>query len=160
MHPELRAYYDHVYPLFWPWLWWNLIRAALWHQRTGRDALMAVDCFGNIRIVFLGDAPKPDDLYSYDQPKTMPWNRLAPGFALQQDVYACARPESRGAHMWSINGVYMALYMTPAFIRGPPHAPYSPQIPAQAGIHGRVLPIAHADMIGLWMPAFAGICGN
>ena len=73
MHPDLRAYYDHVYPLFWPWLWWNMMRAVLWHQRTGRDALMAIDCFGNIRFVFVSDAPEPADLYTYEAPAVPRW---------------------------------------------------------------------------------------
>ncbi|MBD3769720.1 MAG: hypothetical protein IE925_06185 [Rhodobacterales bacterium] len=51
MHPQLRIYFDFVWPLFWPWLVWNLLRVARWHTETGRDALMAVDRFGNIRFV-------------------------------------------------------------------------------------------------------------
>ena len=78
MHPDLRPYFDHVWPLFWPWLIWNLLRVADWHTRTGQDGLFMVDCFGNVRLVRLSDAPEPDDLYSYEAPKQMPWERLAP----------------------------------------------------------------------------------
>ena len=77
MHPDLRPYFDHVWPLFWPWLIWNLLRAAARYERTGQDALLMVDCFGNIRISCLGDAPAPDDLYTYEAPDIMPWERLA-----------------------------------------------------------------------------------
>ncbi|MEZ5998888.1 MAG: hypothetical protein R3B98_09365 [Hyphomonas sp.] len=86
MEPSLKPYFDHVWPLFWPWLWLNLIRFALWHQRTGQEALLTVDCFGNIRIAFLCDAPQADDLYDYDAPAVTSWQRLAPGFALPELV--------------------------------------------------------------------------
>ena len=79
MHPDLRPYFDHVWPLFWPWLIWNLLRVADWHTRTGQDGLFMVDCFGNVRLARLADAPAPDDLYSYEAPKCMPWEQLAAG---------------------------------------------------------------------------------
>ena len=37
--------------LFWPVLWWNLIRIARWQAHTGREGLFAVNCFGGIRLV-------------------------------------------------------------------------------------------------------------
>ena len=77
MHPDLQRYFNHVWPLFWPWLVWNLVRVARWHARTGREALMAVDCFGNIRLVCLADAPPPDDLYTYKAPRVPRWERAA-----------------------------------------------------------------------------------
>ncbi len=77
MHPDLQRYFNHVWPLFWPWLVWNLLRVARWHMRTGRDALMAVDCFGNIRLVYVSDAPPPDDLYTYEAPRVAAWKRPA-----------------------------------------------------------------------------------
>ena len=77
MHPQLRAYFDFVWPLFWPWLVWNLLRVARWHTETGRDALIAVDRFGNIRFVRMADPPPPDDLYSYDAPHVPRWERPA-----------------------------------------------------------------------------------
>jgi hypothetical protein len=82
-HPDLQRYFNHVWPLFWPWLVWNLVRVARWHARTGREALMAVDCFGNIELVCLADAPPPDDLYTYEAPRiaalgtSCPWQRCA-----------------------------------------------------------------------------------
>ncbi len=77
MHPDLQRYFNHVWPLFWPWLVWNLVRVARWHTRTGRDALMAVDCFGNIRLVYVADAPPPDTLYTYEAPRIPRWERPA-----------------------------------------------------------------------------------
>ncbi len=77
MHPGLRIYFDHVWPLFWPWLVWNLLRVAAWHERSGREALCAVDCFGNIRFVRISDAPPPDDLYTYEAPRVPRWERPA-----------------------------------------------------------------------------------
>jgi hypothetical protein len=77
MHPTLRAYFDLVWPLFWPWLIWNLLRLARWHERTGRDGLFAVDCFGNLRLIALADAPPPDSLYTYEAPRVPRWERPA-----------------------------------------------------------------------------------
>ena len=81
MHPGLRPYFDHVWPLFWPWLIWNMVRVAAWQERTGRDALMAVDCFGNIRLVRMADAPAAEDLYTYEAPLVPRWER--PALAVQ-----------------------------------------------------------------------------
>ena len=81
MPPALRIYFDHVWPIFWPWLIWNLVRVAAWHERTGREALMAVDCFGNIRLVRMADAPPADDLYTYEAPRVPRWEH--PALAVQ-----------------------------------------------------------------------------
>jgi hypothetical protein len=116
MHPALRPYYDHVIPVFWPWLWLNLVRFALWHLRTGKDALLAVDCFGNIRIVHLQDAPAPDNLYTYQAPCVPRWERPALGSDLPVSVpvSTCA------ALMWSLSGVYTVFYVVRERVRGPP----------------------------------------
>ena len=86
MEPSLKPYFDHVWPVFWPWLVWNLIRFARWHLRTGQDALLAVDCFGNIRITRLCDAPQAEDHYTYEAPRVTSWDRLAPGFCLLTEM--------------------------------------------------------------------------
>ena len=86
MEPSLKPYFDHVWPVFWPWLVWNLIRFARWHLRTGQDALLAVDCFGNIRITRLCDAPQAEDVYAYEAPRVTSWERLAPGFCLLTEM--------------------------------------------------------------------------
>jgi hypothetical protein len=116
MHPALRPYHDHVIPVFWPWLWLNLVRFALWHMRTGREALLAVDCFGNIRIVRLEDAPAPTDLYTYQAPRVPRWDRPALGSDLPASV-----PVSGGdTLMWSLSGVYTVFYVVRERVRGPP----------------------------------------
>ena len=86
MEPSLKPYFDHVWPLLWPWLVWNLIRFARWHLRTGQDALLAVDGFGNIRITRLCDAPQAEDVYAYEVPRVTSWDRLAPGFCLLTEM--------------------------------------------------------------------------
>ena len=85
MNPSLRTYFDFVVPLFWPWLVWNLLRLARWHERSGREALCMVDRFGNIRFVRISDPPPPDDLYTYDAPRMAAWDDPALG----SDVPAC-----------------------------------------------------------------------
>lgn len=89
MHPDLQRYFTHVWPLFCPWLVWNLVRVARWHARTGREALMAVDCFGNIRLACLADAPLPDDLYTYEAPRIPRWER--PVLGSDVPVWECAQ---------------------------------------------------------------------
>ena len=116
MHPALRPYYDHVIPVFWPWLWLNLVRFALWHLRTGRDALLAVDCFGNIRIVHLADAPKPDDLYTYEAPLVPRWENPALGSDLPISVPSVGD----SAFIASLCRVYTVLYVVRERVRGPP----------------------------------------
>ena len=86
MEPSLKPYFDHVWPVFWPWLVWNLIRFARWHLRTGQDALLAVDGFGNIRITRLCDAPQAEDVYAYEAPRVTSWERLAPGFCMPAEM--------------------------------------------------------------------------
>jgi hypothetical protein len=90
MHPDLRRLFQLVWPVFWPWLVWNLVRAARWHLRTGREALFAVDCFGNVRLTYVADAPPPDDLYTYEAPREAAWEHPALG----SDVPLCVRTQS------------------------------------------------------------------
>jgi hypothetical protein len=116
MHPALRPYYDHVIPVFWPWLWLNLVRFALWHMRTGREALMAVDCFGNIRIVHLADEPKPDDLYTYEAPLVPRWEHPALGSDLPVSAPACGY----SVLIASLCRVYAVVYAVRERVRGPP----------------------------------------
>jgi hypothetical protein len=117
MHPALRPYYDHVIPVFWPWLWLNLVRVALWHLRTGRDALLAVDCFGNIRIVHLADEPKPDDLYTYEVPLVPRWENPALGSSLPVSVATVGY----SVLIASLCRVYAVFYVVRERVRGPPH---------------------------------------
>jgi hypothetical protein len=93
-HPDLQRFFNHVWPIFWPWLVWNLLRVARWHMRTGRDALMAVDCFGNIELTYVADVPPPDDLYTYEAPRLAAWERPALG----SDVPVCVRAMSGEVH--------------------------------------------------------------
>jgi hypothetical protein len=89
MHPDLRRLFQLVWPVFWPWLVWNLVRAARWYQRTGREALFAVDCFGNVRLTYVADAPPPDDLYTYEAPRVAAWEHPALGSDVPVSVRGC-----------------------------------------------------------------------
>ncbi|MEZ6000026.1 hypothetical protein [Hyphomonas sp.] len=66
------------------------MRAADWHRRTGRNALINVDHFGNIRFLCLGDVPPPDTLYRYEAPRVPRWQR--PAYC--SDVPAALRVQS------------------------------------------------------------------
>jgi hypothetical protein len=117
MHPALRPYYDHVIPVFWPWLWLNLVRFALWHMRTGREALLAVDCFGNIRIVHLADELASDDLYTYEAPSMPRWESPALGSDLPVSVPAFRY----SVFIASLCRVYAVFQVVRERVRGPPH---------------------------------------
>jgi hypothetical protein len=133
MHPALRPYFDLVWPLFWPWLCWNLLRVAAWHQRTGRDALMAVDRFGNIRLVRLSDAPAPDDLYTYESPPVPRWESPALSSDLPVSVPAAGYRE----FIASLCRVYTVFYVVRERVRGPPSpgALGSREVEARARAH-------------------------
>ena len=92
MHPGLRPYFDLVYPLFWPWLWFNLIRWCRWYERTGISALLSVDRFGNIRVMRVADEAPPDDLYTYDPPALSRWAAPALASALPEAFTAPEAP--------------------------------------------------------------------
>ena len=38
---------------------------------------MATDCFGNIELTYVADAPPPDTLYTYEAPRIPRWERPA-----------------------------------------------------------------------------------
>jgi hypothetical protein len=94
MHPDLQRYFNRVWPLFLPWLVWNLVRVARWHAHTRRYALMAVHRFGNIQLTFVADVPPLDDLYTYEVPRLAAWEHPA----LRSDVPACVGVQSDEVH--------------------------------------------------------------
>ena len=118
MDPRYRSLFQHVLPLFWPWLWWNLFRLDAFRRRVNRNILIQTDRMGNIRILLIGDAPKPDNLYSYAAPKVTSRDRLAPGFCLPE-----AEPQTPERVRTVCAPVRAALahpVATDALVRGPP----------------------------------------
>ena len=91
------------------------MRYARWYERTGIEALLMVDCFGNIRIAHLPDAPPPDDLYTYEAPDAFPWERLAPGVTLPEGGL-------EGVRVYRVFIVCISSALVPlcAHVRGPP----------------------------------------
>ncbi len=77
MDPHYIPFFRHVYALCWPWLWWNLVRLTAWRLKTGRQVFVQVDRFGNVYVRYIGDAPKPDDLYTYEPPAVPRWETQA-----------------------------------------------------------------------------------
>ena len=49
--------YRHVPVLYWPFLFWQLWRIALWGEATGRDLMIGVDRSGRVHITAIGDDP-------------------------------------------------------------------------------------------------------
>ena len=65
MPPEqVKAFYAHVWPIFWPVLWWNLIvyrawRAELRERGYDGDVCLAVARWGQLVITYI-EPPRPD----------------------------------------------------------------------------------------------------
>ena len=65
MSPEqIRAFYAHVWPIFWPVLWWNLIvyrawRAELRERGFDGNVCIAVARWGQLVITYI-EPPRPD----------------------------------------------------------------------------------------------------
>ncbi len=49
--------YANVPVLYWPWVFWQLWRIALWGELTGRDVLVTVDRYGRVHIRHVSDDP-------------------------------------------------------------------------------------------------------
>ncbi|MFN4184680.1 MAG: hypothetical protein ACK4M6_07820 [Hyphomonas sp.] len=60
-HPAFAEYFDFVLPIFWPVVFWYLLRVAdLMDARGSREALVTVHWWGGIDITYYGDpAPSP-----------------------------------------------------------------------------------------------------
>ena len=65
MSPEqVKAFYAHVWPIFWPVLWWNLIvyrawRAELRERGYSGNVCIAVARWGQLVITYI-EPPRPD----------------------------------------------------------------------------------------------------
>ena len=65
MSPEqVKAFYAHVWPIFWPVLWWNLIvyrawRAELCERGFDGNVCLAVARWGQLVITYI-EPPRPD----------------------------------------------------------------------------------------------------
>lgn len=73
MDPAYRPFFAHVWAFCWPWLWWNLARLTAWRKRTRRRVFVSVDKYGNVFIRYIGDAPRPDNAYTYTPPHVPRW---------------------------------------------------------------------------------------
>ncbi|HPF22746.1 MAG TPA: hypothetical protein PK417_04670, partial [Hyphomonas sp.] len=89
-----------------------------YRRRVNRNILIQTDRMGNIRILVVGDAPKPDDHYSYEAPKVTSRDRLAPGYCM---------PETTPEHLECVTTICAPVrtalgdpMRTAAFVRGPP----------------------------------------
>ncbi len=49
--------YANVPVIYWPWLFWQLWRIALWGELTGRDVMITVDRAGRVYVTRIGDDP-------------------------------------------------------------------------------------------------------
>ena len=65
MSPEqVKAFYAHVWPIFWPVLWWNLIvyrawRAELRERGYDGNVCLAVARWGQLVVTYV-EPPRPD----------------------------------------------------------------------------------------------------
>lgn len=87
---------------------------------------MAVDCFGNIRLVCLADAPPPDDLYTYGAPRVPRWEHPALGSDVPVSLCGCVRAQPAivrhdpGRSSLVIYGYDVVRHDHGLHVRGPP----------------------------------------
>ncbi len=59
-HPRIARLFAHVHVLFWPWLWWQLLRLARWHAANGQpEVLLSVSRWGRLKVLFVARAETP-----------------------------------------------------------------------------------------------------
>ncbi len=63
-HPELAPYFAQVFPLFWPVLYWQLVKMSAQLRAAGcREALGRVTWWGGVYITLLGDRTEDPSVY-------------------------------------------------------------------------------------------------
>ncbi|MFN3313569.1 MAG: hypothetical protein ACK46Q_08890 [Hyphomonas sp.] len=62
--PVLARLFEQVPVLFWPVLWFNIIRLARWHTENGRpEVLLSVTWWGGLIVDFASDPAAPPTFY-------------------------------------------------------------------------------------------------
>lgn len=128
MDPLYKPFFKHVLAICWPWLWWNLVRLTAWRLRTGRDVFVTVDRFGNVRVRYVGDAPKPKDAYAYVRLAIARWARTSAVSDLPETLVADVACGSSCAVMRrcaAYGNTSESACIVPA-CRDPPAAPFRP----------------------------------
>ena len=74
-HPDFAGFFDLVFPLFWPMLAWQLVRASKQLAAMGRGAsLVRVHWWGGITIAYLGDRTPDPSAYRPVTPLRPVWS--------------------------------------------------------------------------------------
>ena len=74
-HPDFAGFFDLVFPLFWPMLAWQLVRASKQLAAMGRGAsLVRVHWWGGITLAYLGDRIPDPSAYRPVTPLRPVWN--------------------------------------------------------------------------------------
>jgi hypothetical protein len=74
-HPDFAGFFDLVFPLFWPMLAWQLVRASKQLAAMGRGpSLVRVHWWGGITIAYLGDRTPDPSAYRPVTPLRPVWS--------------------------------------------------------------------------------------
>ncbi|KDA00225.1 hypothetical protein HPO_02387 [Hyphomonas polymorpha PS728] len=74
-HPDFAGFFDLVFPLFWPMLAWQLVRASKQLAAMGRGpSLVRVHWWGGITIAYLGDRTPDPSAYRPVTPLRAAWD--------------------------------------------------------------------------------------
>jgi hypothetical protein len=74
-HPDFAGFFDLVFPLFWPMLAWQLVRASKQLAAMGRGpSLVRVHWWGGITLAYLGDRAPDPSAYKPVTPLRPVWN--------------------------------------------------------------------------------------
>ena len=74
-HPDFSGFFDLVFPLFWPMLAWQLVRASKQLAAMGRGpSLVRVHWWGGITIAYLGDRAADPSAYRPVTPLRPVWS--------------------------------------------------------------------------------------
>ncbi len=87
-HPDLAPYFAQVFPLFWPVLYWQLVKMSAQLRAAGcREALGRVTWWGGVYIEILGD--RIEDPSAYKPISTSrDWANPTPAPAMLETVLA------------------------------------------------------------------------
>ena len=86
-HPAFAAYFEAVLPIFWPVVFWHLLRMAdQMDARGSAEILVLVYWWGGIEITYYGDPPPSPSAYRPLAPMRKVWDDAAWATAIPAEL--------------------------------------------------------------------------
>ncbi len=122
-HPDLAPYFAQVLPIFWPVLYWQLVKMSAQLRAAGcREALGRVTWWGGVYITLLGDKPPSPSAYKPLTPARVHWSdeiwSTALPTGLDTEVGRPILPRKRGRG----KSRHKDTKLSPTRNRSPPHS--------------------------------------